>query len=322
MPHQKIMLAVLLAGLSATASAFADEAQAGDARPGTYTIHVGEVKASGPGPFTIFTDTAPRPVVNAPYSAQMVTEHQQNLADGNQIVDRQTSMSYRDSAGRNRQESFDRKGELNTVTINDPVSGVRWVLNPREHTAVKLTRSAAPVRIEQRKRGDGSDSGSAKQEVMVKRVQRADDNAGMNVRIEAPQAPAAQAEAMRKFQINMAPLATSMFGDKKWTVQMQTDGKKLGTREIGGVQAEGTMHSYEIPAGQIGNRNPILVTDESWYAPDLQITVYTKHSDPRSGDVEFRVEKLKREEPPAALFTVPADYKVRDTLAAAGGQGR
>jgi hypothetical protein len=314
MPHQKIMLAVLLAGLFASAGACADDGQAGDARPGTFTV-VAEPKTSGPKTFTIFTDAAPRPIVNAPYSAQMVTEHQQNLADGNQIVDRQTSMSYRDSAGRTRQENFDSKGEPTTVTINDPVAGLRWVLNPRERVGVKLARSAMPLRIEQRKRGDGDSS--ARQEVIVKQVQRADDNAAMNVRIETPQA---QAGTARKFQINMAPLTTSMFGDKKWTVQ--TDGKKLGTREIAGVQAEGTMHSYEIPAGQIGNRNPILVTDENWYAPDLQITVYTKHSDPRSGDVEFRIEKLKREEPPAALFTVPADYKVRDALAAAGGQGR
>jgi len=317
MPHQKIMLAVLLAGLFTSASACADEAQAGDARPPTFTV-VPEPKISGPKTFTIFPSAVPRAIVNAPYSAQMVTEHQQNLADGNQIVERKTSMTYRDSAGRTRQEDFDSKGEPTMVTISDPVTGMRWVLNPRERIGVKLARSAQPFRIEQRKRDGGS--GNGKQEVMVKHVQRADDNAGMNVQIETRQAPAAQVEAMRKFQINMAPLATSMFGDKKWTVQ--TDGKKLGTREIGGVQAEGTMHSYEIPAGQIGNRNPILVTDESWYAPDLQITVYTKHSDPRSGDVEFRVEKLKREEPPAALFTVPADYKVRDALAAAGSQGR
>jgi len=271
MSHQNIMIAVLLAGLFATTSACADDGQTAQSRPATYTVQVGTVKASGPGPFTIFTD-APRTIVNAPYSAQMVTEHQQKLADGNQIVDRQTSMSYRDNAGRSRQESLDSKGEP----------------------------SAAPTGIGQRKRADGD--GSAK------------------IRIETRQGPMADAGAMRDMKMRMAPLAASMFGDKKW--MGQTDGKKLGMREIGGVQAEGTMHSYEIPAGQIGNRNPIVVTDESWYAPHLQITVYTKHSDPRSGDVEFRVEKLKREQPPATLFTVPADHKVRDVLAAAGGQGR
>ena len=68
------------------------------------------------------------------------------------------------------------------------------------------------------------------------------------------------------------------------------------------------------------NREPyrhatIVVSDETWYAPDLKITVYSKHSDPRSGDRVFKLENLKREEPAAALFTVPSDYAVKDVLA-------
>jgi hypothetical protein len=54
------------------------------------------------------------------------------------------------------------------------------------------------------------------------------------------------------------------------------------------------------------------VSDERWYSPDLQVTVYTKHSDPRSGEVVYRLEKIRRDEPQAALFTVPADYTVKD----------
>jgi hypothetical protein len=43
--------------------------------------------------------------------------------------------------------------------------------------------------------------------------------------------------------------------------------------------------------------------------------VYTKHSDPRSGDTVFRLDNLKREEPAANLFSVPSDYTVKDPLA-------
>jgi hypothetical protein len=78
---------------------------------------------------------------------------------------------------------------------------------------------------------------------------------------------------------------------------------------------ERSGRSYEIPAGEIGNRNAIVVSDETWYAPDLQVTVYTKHSDPRSGDTVFRLDSLKREEPAASLFSVPSDYTVKDPLA-------
>ena len=74
------------------------------------------------------------------------------------------------------------------------------------------------------------------------------------------------------------------------------------------------MRSYEIPAGEMGNRNPIVVSHETWYSPELQVTVYTKHSDPRSGDNTYRLENLKREEPAAALFAVPSDYTVKDAM--------
>jgi hypothetical protein len=48
----------------------------------------------------------------------------------------------------------------------------------------------------------------------------------------------------------------------------------LGTKDFDGVRAEGKSTVWTIPAGEIGNRNPIQVTSESWYAPDLQVTVY------------------------------------------------
>jgi len=111
-------------------------------------------------------------------------------------------------------------------------------------------------------------------------------------------------------QRQMVPLMNGAFADVKWSAKATT--KDLGTRDIGGVKAEGKLRSYEIPAGEIGNRNPIVVSDETWTAPDLQVTVYTKHSDPRSGDFVFRLENVKRDEPAAALFAIPADYTVRD----------
>ena len=98
--------------------------------------------------------------------------------------------------------------------------------------------------------------------------------------------------------------------DAKWKKNAVT--RDLGSRTIDGVKAEGKLRSYEIPAGGIGNRNPIVVSDETWYAPELQITVYAKHSDPRSGDLVFRLENLKREEPAPALFSVPSGYTVKD----------
>lgn len=86
----------------------------------------------------------------------------------------------------------------------------------------------------------------------------------------------------------------------------------MGSKEFDGIKAEGKLVSYEIPAGEIGNTNPIIVSDESWTSPELQITVYSKHSDPRTGDRIYRLNNLKRDEVAATLFSIPSDYKVRD----------
>jgi hypothetical protein len=100
--------------------------------------------------------------------------------------------------------------------------------------------------------------------------------------------------------------------DGKWSAKAVT--RELGGRDFSGVRAEGNQRSYTIPAGEIGNRAPIEVSSETWYSPELQVTVYHKRSDPRSGEVVYRLDKLKRGEPPAALFSVPSDYTVRDPL--------
>jgi hypothetical protein len=85
----------------------------------------------------------------------------------------------------------------------------------------------------------------------------------------------------------------------------------LGTKTFDGVKAEGKQVVWTIPAGQVGNRAPINVTSETWYSPELQVTVYTRYNDPRTGESIYRLAAIKRAEPSADLFKVPADYKVR-----------
>jgi len=357
MNHQKIVLAALLAGLFGPA--MAEEIQAGATAPPAKT-------GDSSGPLVFHFDSAHgnaktgtivmrmNTIKNAPYSAEEVTERLQNLGDGNQIARRTTTMRYRDSAGRTREESRSENGET-VVTINDPVAGQSLVLRPQSRTAMKIAgpsqdarmaadvarahadaarqaseagRAAARAAREQveQMRKDGSlptverhKLADGSEEVIVKRVERVDPQAReriqQDVRIQVSQAMAANSAALRNLQIQLAPLTRGAFGDAQWSSKATV--KDLGTREFDGVKAEGKLRSYEIPAGAIGNRNPIVVSDETWYAPDLQVTVFTKHSDPRSGDFVFKLDKLKREEPPAALFTIPADYTVTDPLAQA-----
>lgn len=111
----------------------------------------------------------------------------------------------------------------------------------------------------------------------------------------------------------LAPLGPlfSSANDRKWAATATT--RELGTRDFDGVRADGKLRSYTIPANEIGNRNPITVSTETWTSPDLQITVYSIHSDPRSGDVIYRLNNVKRTEQAMSLFTIPDGYKVTDT---------
>jgi hypothetical protein len=85
----------------------------------------------------------------------------------------------------------------------------------------------------------------------------------------------------------------------------------LGTQSISGVTAQGTRYTRIIPAGQIGNANPITVVNEQWYSPDLQAVVKIVRNDPRFGQSTFTLTNIQRSEPAASLFTVPSDYTVQ-----------
>lgn len=264
-------------------------------------------------------------VKNAPYSAEIVTEQVQNLTDGNQIVNKSSAMSYRDSTGRTRQEIVDSKGEVRSITIRDP-EGDTMILRPRDKTLVRLgaageaareaarkAREEARERIAQlRKEGKlprAEHKSPDGEEIVIKRVERVlhgpqrDIHENVHIRMKGH-------ELLEGSELGpmmeLGPVLAGAFGDRKWSAKATT--RELGTREIGGIKAEGKMRSYEIPAGEVGNRNPITVTHETWYSPELQVTVYAKHSDPRTGERSYRLENVKRAEPAAALFTAPADY--------------
>ena len=84
----------------------------------------------------------------------------------------------------------------------------------------------------------------------------------------------------------------------------------LGTKMIEGVSVEGTRTAFELPAGHIGNDKAIQVVTENWYSPELQVIVMSRHIDPLSGEHIFRLVNIKRSEPAADLFTVPASFRV------------
>lgn len=86
-----------------------------------------------------------RGVVNKPYSATETSDWRRTLADGTYIEQKQTIKLARDSQGRECREEWrvvDGDAEnpiLFSVSIVDPVAGVRWILQPRTREAFRNT---------------------------------------------------------------------------------------------------------------------------------------------------------------------------------------
>jgi hypothetical protein len=219
-------------------------------------------------------------VKGAPYSAEVINQSIQTLSDGNKIVRTTTSHVYRDSDGRVRREE-DRPSGSPGITITDPVAGNSWVLNV--------------------------DNRTARQSPMLARIYNAvlSQNGDME---------------RLTMLLNGQP---SVFVAPNWTargngpVGEQNAEERLSARVIEGLRVEGVRRTSTIAAGAIGNERAIVVTTEEWTSPELKVLVLSEHSDPRTGTSTYKLVNLKRAEPAAALFQVPADYTVQQ----GGGRG-
>ncbi len=93
-------------------------------------------------------------VKGAPFTADIENESVKTLADGNRIVHKNSGSIARDGEGRTRREttinaigSFSGGEPAKTVTINDPVAGAMFMLEPQNRIARKMggIRTAAPL---------------------------------------------------------------------------------------------------------------------------------------------------------------------------------
>jgi len=281
-----------------------------------------EGRAQGRGPkadtFTFISSEMSlggKVVKGSPYSAEAVTESVQTLADGNRIVRKNTAQLYRDSEGRTRREQtlnligpYTPAGEApRTVLIHDPVSGVSYSLNPQERTARKLT----VVRVDNVKLpGIAPQQGTDAQRRALESAEHKRVLEQGFVYQTAPMVPGAVG-------VGVGGGSNVYFyagrGDDR-----ETKTEALGKQMVEGVEAEGTRTTITIPAGQIGNEQPIEIVNERWYSNELQAVVKTVSSDPRTGTTTYRLTNVQRSEPSATLFQVPSDYTVQEGPAVFG----
>lgn len=229
-------------------------------------------------------------VIGAPYSAQSTTERVQILADGNRIVQTTSGSVARDGQGRiRREESLPglKTGDGESpriVMIDDPVTHVHWTLDAQTKTAIKMP--LPDIKFGPAGVAAGSGISRTKDFFYVESDGPGVSVAGgPSVAILKKSAPAADKDANKT---------------------------NLGTQNIEGVSAQGTRVIHTIPAGQIGNEQPIVITTETWYSPDLKVLVMSKSSDPRMGDTTYTLTNIQRSEPDPSLFQVPEGYTVRE----------
>lgn len=293
--------------------------------------HATLITSNGNLHFIAATET----IKNAPFTGEVSMETVQKLADGNVISHKTTLLNSRDSQGRTRVETRNSKGEVIDIAIVDP-AGIVVKLNPRTKMATKIPErfqmgkgmpdgGIKEINVETiRKTKEGGENievravvGEAKtaeKNIVIKRVGHLDGETlsagggvkGITIDVRGPE----NNPAMGMLANGSDGTFMRLFSDSKWSAKKQN--KTLGTKEIEGVKVEGKLSSYEIPAGEVGNAQTIVVSDEVWTSPELQLVVYSKHSDPRSGERIYRLTNVKRDDVPAGQFAIPADYKVRD----------
>jgi hypothetical protein len=82
---------------------------------------------------------------------------------------------------------------------------------------------------------------------------------------------------------------------------------RLGVRKVDGLTLTGSRVEATIPAGAIGNEQPMKMSAEQWYGKDLQVVVEATYRDPRTGETRYKLREIQRDEPDARLFRVPDD---------------
>lgn len=234
-------------------------------------------------------------VKGKPYSADTSTETVQTLADGNRILRRTISKFYRDSDGRTRREQT--FGNVDSehptphemkVFIDDPVNETAFVLDPGSKSVDKVQRTRRFLANR-----NGEDDETRMTSVNDSETGEQGEPGRMMVRFRDVHSG------------NPNTLAMPVPDEKRDVVK-----EDLGTRNIEGVECNGTKQTITIPAGEVGNEKPISIVTETWFAPAIAAVVESITDDPRYGKTTYQLTNVQLNEPARALFEPPTDFKI------------
>lgn len=235
-----------------------------------------EQKAFGPIGITAALAGPVSDIPGAPYSAQAVTQRVQTLADGNRIAQTTTNSVSRDSKGRVRREE-----SLPGVQTGENHPHLVLIDDPVAGLHITLDPNAKTA-----------------QKLTMLNAKRA-----------------AEAKAIVLAGTGGPGTLEIVTSDVLKSDGSRTTKTDLGTQIIEGLPAKGTKITHTIPAGEIGNDLPIVITTETWFSPDLKVMLMSKSTDPRMGETTYKLTNLSRSEPDPSSFQIPADYTVKEKSA-------
>jgi len=264
------------------------------------------------------TAAKPSNVRNAPFSADVITEHDRTLDNGGRIRRESHGKVFRDSQGRMRTENQPPAAQLglekyDRVTINDPVQQVIISLNPKSKTATILHFAD----VAQPPPTSSAKQSKPKQKNKIRVGGQPGIGPGPADTLGIPNVPAEKASLP-----SSQPVQTSDGTTTKTDTTFSSNATgativPLGTRTIEGVNVSGMRTTRIINAGTMGNDKPIVSISDTWISPDLKVTVRSETDDGQAGHSTMKLVNIVRAEPDAALFQIPPDYTVKESAAAA-----
>jgi hypothetical protein len=91
-----------------------------------------------------------------------------------------------------------------------------------------------------------------------------------------------------------------------------TTHEELGTRNLQGIDTQGTRDTTTLNPGVFGNDTPLVSTREFWQAQQLGINLLSILDDPRTGRQTFTLTDVTTSEPDIQFFQIPDGYEVVD----------
>ncbi len=222
-----------------------------------------------------------RVVTGAPYSGTETLTIQEKFADGNSVNTTTTAVKARDSQGRTSV----------TETITPAAASGK-----APYTRTIITDPVAGYRYE---------LNSATMIAVQTRMPKM-----------RPEPPASSSSSSASAAVRTAAPGTTLGTVTRPNGAIVTTSSN-GTATVNGILATHTLVTEVIPAGAIGNANPITTSRTTYVSPDLKIPVQIKTVDPRVGTSDMELTGISTGEPSAALFTVPSGYTIKKE-----GEGR